>query len=117
MQEFSRSEVAMKKAVYLMAGVCAMTLGVCNVQAQTAATTTTTTEIQSPDGTTTTVIAPGAAAPPVVEAPKPNIDAGGGTTVVVDPPAAIDAISGKPVATEAPKEEESLRDRVRSKMD
>lgn len=87
--------------------------------AQTAATTTTT-EIESPDGTTTTVISPGAAAPTAV-APVTGGTATGGTTVVVDPPVAIDAITGKPVsnttAPEPKKEKESLRDKVRSKME
>ncbi len=105
----------MLRFTILMMGVCILTLGTASVMAET-----TTTEVQSPDGTTTTVIAPATTAPqatpPAGQIVAPAVT---GTTVVVDPPVAIDAITGKPVSnTTAPKKkEESLRDRVRDKME
>lgn len=108
--------IIMRKSTVFLMGVALVALSMASAKAEPAATTTT--EIQSPDGTTTTVIAPGAAAPqavPPVVAPTATT----GTTVVVDPPVAIDAITGKPVSnTTAPTpKEESLRNRVRDKME
>jgi hypothetical protein len=110
--------IIMRKSTVFMMGVALVALSMATAKAEPAATSTTTTEIQSPDGTTTTVIAPGAAAPQAVPAPAQPA-ASAGTTVVVDPPVAIDAITGKPVSntTEPPQKEESLRDRVRDKIE
>lgn len=98
-----------------MMGFALVALSAIGAKAQTSATTTT--EIESPDGTTTTVIAPGAAAPQATT----SVQATTGTTVVVDPPVAIDAITGQPVSNttsgEPSKEKESVRDRVREKME
>lgn len=102
----------MLRFTILMTGVCVLTLAAAGVMAET-----TTTEVQSPDGTTTTVIAPAETAP--MATPNTAVTTTTGTTVVVDPPVAIDAITGKPVSntTAEPEEEESLRDRVREKME
>lgn len=107
----------MRKSTVFMMGVALVALSMATAKAEPAVTTTTT-EIQSPDGTTTTVIAPGAAAPQAVPAPAEPA-ASAGTTVVVDPPVAIDAITGKPVSntTALQEEDESLRDRVRDKIE
>lgn len=107
----------MRKSTVFMMGVALVALSMATAKAEPADTSTTTTEIQSPDGTTTTVIAPGAA-PQAVPAPAQPA-ASAGTTVVVDPPVAIDAITGKPVSntTVPPQKEESLRDRVRDKIE
>lgn len=106
----------MRKSTVFMIGVALVALSAMGAKAQTSATTTT--EIESPDGTTTTVIAPGATAPQATT----GVQATTGTTVVVDPPVAIDAITGEPVSNttkpgEPSKEKESLRDRVREKME
>lgn len=72
------------------------------------------TQSTSPDGTTTTVITtPPSVTPPPVIAPTT-------TEIVVEKPVAVDALSGQPVEnTTAPvkEEKESLRDKVRSKME
>jgi hypothetical protein len=109
--------IIMRKSTVFMMGVALVALSMATAKAEPAVTTTTT-EIQSPDGTTTTVIAPGAAAPQAVPAPAEPA-ASAGTTVVVDPPVAIDAITGKPVSntTALQEEDESLRDRVRDKIE
>ncbi|HEU4838958.1 MAG TPA: hypothetical protein VFS88_06065 [Micavibrio sp.] len=109
--------IIMRKSTVYMIGFALVALSMATAKAEPAVSTTTTTEIQSPDGTTTTVIAPGAAAPQAV--PAPAATAATGTTVVVDPPVAIDAITGKPVSnTTAPaQKDESLRDRVRDKIE
>lgn len=107
--------IVMHKSTVFLMGVALVALSIAGAKAEPAPVTTTT-EIQSPDGTTTTVIAPGAAAPQAV---PPAAPATTGTTVVVDPPVAIDAITGKPVSntTVPEKKEESLRDRVREKIE
>ncbi len=111
----------MKKLAVLMS-VCVVT-----VSGMTLAQETTTTQIESPDGTVTTVVSPSA---PVAATKTESINIGGGTTLVKDvpvvvegkdnvpvvqSPVAVDAMTGQPVEEKVKKE--SLRDRVRSKME
>lgn len=104
----------MRKSTVFMMGFALVALSALGAKAETSTVpATTTTEVVSPDGTTTTIVAPAA---PASQAPAST-----NTPVVGTAPVVVDAISGEPASnTTAPhdsKERESLRDRVRDKMD
>lgn len=102
----------MLRFTVLMMGMCVLTLAAAGVMAETS-----TTKVESPDGTTTVIVPEGPGSSAVVSSNgKPSE-----TEVIITPRPAVDAITGKPASrtTAEPKKnkEESLRDRVREKME